>query len=185
MKNNNNKILTIAIIMLVCDFILIIGFIYPLKNKVSILKLQVITSEKNFFIEQNEITNLLAANQIYKKTDTNQLKNIYLKKGDELFLFRTLENLANNNQCEITINLSEPTDKNNYHELSLKLTITGQLENILNFITATEKENFYLNYQTVSLTGIGNSQSAVQNQEITSVTNNNVAAEITTKTFWQ
>lgn len=171
--------------MLICDFILIIGFIYPLKNKVSVLKSEIISSEKNFFIEQNEITNLLAANQIYKKTDTNQLKNIYLKKGDELFLFSTLENLANNNQCEITINLSEPVDKNNYHELSLKLTITGQLENILNFITAAEKENFYLNYQAISLTGKDNTQSTAQNLETSSLVNNNVVAEITTKTFWQ
>jgi Tfp pilus assembly protein PilO len=176
------KIITVIIIMLACTSLSISLLIFPLKNKVESLKLQIFDKNSAFNKEQAETQNLLKMNQTLKNTDISKIDAIYLSKNDALYLINSLENLALNNDCELVIDLTEPTDIISYQELDLNLTIKGELNNIMTLITKIEEQDYYVNYETINISAVS---AAPENTSDTLETNNQLTANITAKTYWQ
>lgn len=178
------KIYIISGVILAGVTLSIFLLILPLKHKVESLKQEIFQKNISFNNEQAETQSLLKVNQTLKNTDTSKIDAIFLDTNDALFLINSLENLALNNDCALTINLSEPTGESEYYDLDLNLTIKGDLNNILTFITKIEEQDYYINYQKINFT----TASAIpENEPLTETNNtdNKLTAVIEAKTFWR
>lgn len=77
------------------------------------------------------------------------LRNVYVKRGDELKIITALENLADrqNIRQEIKTSATEKTSST----LPLQLQATGSFSNIISYLTSLEALDYYLNTTTLRL----------------------------------
>lgn len=118
------------------------------------------------------------------------LDQIFINKNRELEFITTLENQANLNQVSQKIDLSAPqaTASQEYQENDLRLTVTGNFNKQLKYLTSLESLNYYINIKSLELTTSAGSGRAVPiindaNREITEAGAINLT--LTASTYWK
>jgi len=175
------KIILLLSLMLFFFIFLIFLLINPLKSKIVASKQNFVEQALEYSNQQEEIKQILVDYETFKTIDVDEINSIFLKKGEEIGFIDTLENLAKQNNCELTINLNEP-EMSDYSQLLITLKIKGNISSVISFVNAIERQNFYLNYQDINIA----TEMTTEN-----ITNESTAAsdilstEISAISYWQ
>lgn len=176
------RISIFSIVISIIIILLIVFVTNPLKNKTSLLKQKLINVENNSSSDQNKTREILMANQTFKNIETAKIESIFLQKKNTINFINTLENIAQQNNCEITLDLQEPNSESDANNFNAKINIECEFNNIINFISDLERENFYVNYNSISLSR--NSQQNINNN-FSNESNQIISADLDVQTFWQ
>lgn len=169
------KLITTIAMYLIGVFGLIFLVINPLQSANESLVQNILQTRENFTQQQKEIQTILKNNKTFKGVDTTKVNYMFLDSQNALYLIDTLEKLAEVNNCDIEIELSEPNgEENHFQELNLTLNVNGELNNVMNFLNNIEQENFYINYKNIGIAPIS-SENII----------NSVAINITATTYWK
>jgi hypothetical protein len=79
------------------------------------------------------------------------LDNIYVKRGDELKLITTLEQVAHDQGVEQDLTQASPTDNRQGNTLQLQLHVVGSLPKLIKYLAALEALDYYLNVNLLRL----------------------------------
>lgn len=172
------KIIVIAVIGLSGIAAVILLLILPYQKRIIADQGNIIETRKKINSQQEELQKILENNQQLKILDQGEINSMFLKKNKALEFISAIEKIAAEKNCGLTIQLSEPMEEN-YSELALQLSITGEWLNTLTFINELEKQSFYLNYQSVRV--LPASAMLSENADMT----NNITANIEAMTYWQ
>jgi len=172
------KIITIVAIGLAGIVSIIAFLILPYQQKLLDDQAALIETRKKIISQQEELQKILQNSQQLKNLDQGEINSIFIQKNKALDFINSIEKIAERNNCELSIKLSEPADAN-YTELNLQMVATSEWQNILALINELEKQSFYLNYQSIQV--LPASATFLENTETT----DKITANIEAITYWQ
>ncbi|MFA5770922.1 MAG: hypothetical protein WC894_05515 [Patescibacteria group bacterium] len=156
--NTEKKTIIIVIFFSIITLAIIFGIIFPTIQYIKNLEKE--TTGLREYLE-NKYENTRAIRTSKKKIE--EIESIVTKypdylfyHGDELKLITSLENLANNNHVIQRIdnsNLDKLGDT-----LNLSLTLNGDYQNIIKYLSSLEKENYYFIITNLQLSSAFNQQ---------------------------
>lgn len=176
------RIIVFSIVITVIIILLIITITQPLKNKTLLLKQELINAENNSTSEQDEARELLMANQTFKNIETSKIESVFLQKKNTIDFINILENIAKQNNCEIVLDLQEMGSESSADNFNAQINVIGEFNNIINFINDLEQENFYVNYNSISLS---RNIQLNTNNGISNASTRVISANLNVQTFWQ
>ncbi|OGH90238.1 MAG: hypothetical protein A2537_00780 [Candidatus Magasanikbacteria bacterium RIFOXYD2_FULL_36_9] len=149
--NTEKKTLLSLTVFSTITIAIIFGIILPTFNYIKNLERE--TSGLRLYLEKKyENTRTIRTSK--KKIDEIETivasyPNYLFYRGDELKLITLLENLANNNKV---IQKIDSSNLDKFGEtVNLSLTINGDYQNILKYLSALEKSNYYLTITNLQL----------------------------------
>lgn len=166
-------------VFLLALFLLII---WPLIQDIRILSQQIQR-------ERVELERLYQKGQLLRKArlgyekikpELTSLEGVLLKKDGELKFITTLESLGDQNEIEQEIHLN-PQDqivKDNLRILPLRLNLTGEFENIFQYLNSLEKLDYYINISSLSF----NREIKLEKQEVPST---RINVSLLAETYWE
>lgn len=97
------------------------------------------------------------------KKMSNELQSLFLKKGEEIKIVTTLEKMAEQSSLEQTFSLGSTSNKikENLSDLDLRLTATGDFQNLMRYLEALEKNDYLLNISEINLSSKSGTASLV------------------------
>ncbi|MFA6548114.1 MAG: hypothetical protein WCT11_04205 [Candidatus Magasanikbacteria bacterium] len=156
--NTEKKTLIILAFFSITTLIVIFGVIFP-----TIRYIKNLEQETNVLREylEKKYENTKAIRTSKKKIE--EIESIVAKypdylfyHGDELKLITSLENLANNNH--VTQKLVNSNLDKLGETVNLSLTIDGDYQNIIKYLSALEKESFYFTITNLQISSAFNQQ---------------------------
>jgi Tfp pilus assembly protein PilO len=149
--NLQKKTIIILTIFLVVTIIIIATVILPTITYIKSLNRE--TADLKRYLEKKYEVNHSLLNSKQKieeiKNSMDEYQSYIFFKGEELKLITQLENLSNNFQVIQTINSSN-LDKPD-ETIRLSITIKGNYPNVLKYLTALEKQNYFLHIKNLRL----------------------------------
>lgn len=96
-----------------------------------------------------------------------QMEAAILKKGQELFLITTLEELAIKHGLiqklsMSDLNFSDDAEITDVVPMSIRVDLTGNYDQVLGFLSETEQLDFYINWDSVSIKSLASPESGRQ-----------------------
>lgn len=156
--NTEKKTVLILTIFSAVTLAIIFGIIFPTVRYIKNLE-QDTSSMREYLEKKYENTRTIRTS----KKKIEEIESIvatypdYLfYRGDELNLITSLENLANNNKVTQRIdnsNLDKPGNT-----ITLSLTLNGDYQNIIKYLSALEKEKYYFIITNLQLSSAFNQQ---------------------------
>lgn len=159
-----NKELYLIVIWIILIFAVVLIFVIPNMKKIKALTNEVTETEKQLQGLQNSGQSKKEAEENFRliKKDLATIEAIIPKRGQELSLITTLEEIANQNNLQQKMNIyltdsktakapagnAPAADKNS---LPFQLTIDGKLINFLNYLNDLEKLKYYLNITSIKI----------------------------------
>ena len=156
--NTEKKTILILTIFSVVTLAIIFGIIFPTVRYIKNLEQD--TSVMREYLEKKyENTRTIRTSK--KKIEEIEsivatYPNYLFYRGDELNLITSLENLANNNKVTQRIDNSNLDKPGNI--ITLSLTINGDYQNIIKYLSALEKEKYYFIITNLQLSSAFNQQ---------------------------
>ena len=91
------------------------------------------------------------------QTETSKIKDLLLKKGEELNFITSLEEVASQNNViqNIQLDTNNINHQNGYATMPAKLNLSGRYQDILGYLIDLEKLNYYLNITHIALNSEG------------------------------
>lgn len=144
--------------LVVIIILLLLLLVVPMRR--DILTLNENTSDARVDLEKQYLNG-----QLLRKTQDqfesvkprlSQLEATTLKKGQELYLITTLEELAANHGLIQKLSMNdlqfpEDSESTDVVPLSVRVELTGDYEQVLNFLLETEQLDFYINWNSVNI----------------------------------
>jgi len=155
------KIIFSTSLTLVLTAILLIFVAWPSIQEIRSLNDQI-------YSQRSELEKLYKKGQLLKQTlkeyeevkpTTAALERIYIKRGEELNFITTLENIASTNKLEQNIKLGAQDPKKQTNQLPMQLELKGNLSSFISYLANLEALDYYLNIDTIRLSGPGRSKS--------------------------
>jgi Tfp pilus assembly protein PilO len=168
------KIIFSTSLTLVLTAILLIFVAWPSIREIKSLNDQI-------YYQRLELEKLYQKGQLLKQTlkeyeevkpTTAALDHIYIKRGEELNFITTLENIASTNKLEQNIRLGSQDPKKQTNQLPMQLELKGSLSSFVSYLAGLEALDYYLNIDTVRLSG-ANRKKSNSNETANSQTNLN------------
>ena len=113
----------------------------------------------------------------------SNIESNFMKKGEELDLIKLLELIALENGVTQTISPSSPkeTPKDSFDIMILRLNITGNFKNVLNYVQSIESSKYYININSINIVKTQQQSSRDENLEQL----NSVSCTILAETYWK
>ncbi|MBU1164075.1 type 4a pilus biogenesis protein PilO [Patescibacteria group bacterium] len=89
------------------------------------------------------------------KPQQDRLELIFVKESEILNFVTSLENLANNNNIDLSIKLKEIENTNNIASMPLDLTIGGSYQNVIAYLNDIEKQDYYFSIDSIRINSAG------------------------------
>jgi len=154
-KNNQNIKICCLIGATFCINGLLIGLlVLPLQSRIFELNNQILTSRKKIYSEQAQQQELIISGRYYQelqRSGLSEINQIFIKKNELLNFLDRLETLAEQNNIAQQIQLNESMLNDEANWLNLTLAINGNYSEVISYLSALEREDFYLNYSSLGL----------------------------------
>ncbi len=156
--NTEKKTLLILIIFSVVTLVIVFGVIFPTVKYIKNLEKDT-DAMRRYLEKKYENTRTIRTSK--KKIDeiqsiVSEYPNHLFYRGDELNLITSLENLANSNKVTQRIDNSNLDKPGNI--ITISLTINGDYQNIIKYLSALEKEKYYFIITNLQLSSAFNQQ---------------------------
>ncbi|MFH0818697.1 MAG: hypothetical protein V1898_01750 [Patescibacteria group bacterium] len=177
---NKYKIIILTVLMVVSALVIIFWLLTFLQNKSLSLQQQI--SEKKQTSSENQAANhnIIASYNEYHKLNKTDIEKIFFSTENTLQFVNSLENLAQDNNCILNIDLSDPQSNAPYEMLNLGLTLSCTLNDALNYINRLEQQEYYINYSGIIISTSEQAPHAID--EI--VPEDFINMKISAKTYW-
>jgi len=158
MLNEKKYIVIITILsamVLLMVFVIISPSVAKIKNNKNIINQQY--SKLRQLIEKGQVTSRIKNDFELVKNGLDSIGKIFLTNGDELEFITSLESVARENNVEqdISFNLSDFSDINGYKTIPLKISASGNPENIISYINQIEALDYYINFNDIEILNKG------------------------------
>jgi len=143
--NKKLKMLTIGSGLIIAIVLLIIFVLFPLYNKITVMKAEIYDKRVQLQINQEQRKNIEQTRKDYNKikNDIDKISSIFVDSDKTLDLISDFENIASQQsiQQKITINNN---DLNQDKIINLTISIDGKFENINKYLNQIENLNTYI-----------------------------------------
>jgi Tfp pilus assembly protein PilO len=123
-------------------------------DEIKKLKKEIINTEiniKNNVDKKNNIDNL-SSNLKTIEPQIDKLHQIYINKNKELEFITALEDIANKNNIQQTMDLKNFPEKNSdFGAISLEINSQGTYKNLMSYLTDIETSSYYINIHSISI----------------------------------
>lgn len=150
--NHEKKIIAILSLISIITVAIILGIIWPSISYIKNLEKDT-TSLRDYLEKKYEHTkSIRTSKQKIEEISSavSQYSDYMFFHGDELKLITLLENLAATNKITQKIDNSN-LDKINGDTINISLTLNGDYTNIIKYLSALEKENYFFNISRMQI----------------------------------
>ncbi len=193
--NNNKKYIIIFITLMFFCLALLWWIILPTTSNIKQYSKQVMEEKNNLFKLLKQGQSVIENKKNLKQlgTEINNLDKVWLQTGNELSFITDLENIAKKYNLKQTIifdntKMTTLTGSTNINKIPIELKISGELNNIMQYINQLEMLDYYISINTIDIHNQKNINkkfpSQINNDEITPE-KNIISMDISGITYWK
>lgn len=148
LRANKSLFYTLIVVLFAIGSVCFVYLPYQKKNASALNKLNEKRVDLTLLTEQvQKIGTTDNTNELAEADET--VNSYFLDKADILTFISNLENIAQKNSVDITINLNEfpSTNTDEIIEQPISLEVIGQYSQIISFLTELEAQDYYLAFQ--------------------------------------